>query len=315
MRLLANDLSLRGRVFILWAIVLCGAFHKPLWDLAQLAKNDLHSHTLLIPFISAYLIYSERQQLRGHLVTSWIPAVLLGGIATALVVWVKAFPSQTLTLGGEEPTTLFILAFVSMTMAGAFLCFGSSWMRRVAFPMGFLVFMAPLPEKIVYSLQEWLKLASAEAAAWLFDLMGTPVLQSDAVFFRLPGIVIEVAQECSGIHSTYILFITSLIAAYLFLRSPWHRALLVFVVIPLGILRNGFRIFVLGWLCVQYGPWMIHTWIHHRGGPVFFVLSLIPFFLLLYCLWQSERRKRPAAKQENTAHADADPTQQVSTHL
>ena len=315
MQFLANGRPSRWQAFVLCFVLLCGAFYKPLWDLASFAQTDLHSHTLLVPFISAYLLYIERRRLRGHLATSWTPAVLLGGTAIALILLVKAFPYLALKLGGEGPTTLLILAFVSMTAAGAFLCFGSSWVRRATFPLAFLVFMAPLPEKIVFALQEWLKLASAETAAWLFDVTGTPVLQSNAVFFRLPGLVIEVAQECSGIHSTYVLFMTSLIAAYLFLQSPWHRALLVVVVIPLGILRNGFRIFVLGRLCVHYGPWMIHTWIHHHGGPIFFVLSLIPFFLLLYCLWRSEYRKRPIAKQKAVVHEDTDQTRQAPTHL
>ena len=59
---------------------------------------------------------------------------------------------------------------------------------------------------------------------------------------------------------------------------------LIAVVIPLAILRNGFRIFVIGLLCVHLGPQMIHSLIHRRGGPLFFVLSLIPFLFLLWLL-------------------------------
>ena len=160
--------------------------------------------------------------------------------------------------------------------------------------MAFLVFMVPVPDHIAGVLETGLKLASAEAAAWLFEISGVPVLR-DGVVFQLPGITLEVARECSGIRSSYVLFMTSLIAAHLFLRSTWHRVILIGVVIPLGIVRNGFRIVVLGWLCVQYGPHMIDTWIHHRGGPVFFVLSLIPLFILLGWLWRSENRRRTGA--------------------
>jgi exosortase/archaeosortase family protein len=86
-----------------------------------------------------------------------------------------------------------------------------------------------------------------------------------------------------------VLFITSLVAGYLFLRSPWKRTILCLAVIPLALLRNGFRIFVIGQLCVQIGPDMINSPIHHRGGPLFFLLSLIPFFLFLIFLIKSER--------------------------
>jgi exosortase/archaeosortase family protein len=74
------------------------------------------------------------------------------------------------------------------------------------------------------------------------------------------------------------------------LRRPWKRAVLCLAVIPLALLRNGFRVFVLGELCVHVGPQMIDSPIHHHGGPLFFVLSLVPFFLLLYWLKRTEAK-------------------------
>jgi exosortase/archaeosortase family protein len=65
---------------------------------------------------------------------------------------------------------------------------------------------------------------------------------------------------------------------------------LVAFVIPLGILRNGFRILVIGLLGVYVGPYMVDSPIHHHGGPLFFALSLIPLFILLWWLWHQEQR-------------------------
>jgi exosortase/archaeosortase family protein len=107
--------------------------------------------------------------------------------------------------------------------------------------------------------------------------------------------VLQVAQECSGIRSSWVLFISSLLASHLFLKTHWRQAFLVAFVIPLGILRNGFRILVIGLLCVHVGPEMIDSPIHHRGGPLFFALSMIPLFLLLWWLRRQEQRlSRPA---------------------
>ena len=64
--------------------------------------------------------------------------------------------------------------------------------------------------------------------------------------------------------------------------------MLVAAVIPLGILRNGLRILFIGLLCVHVGPEMIHSVFHRRGGPPFFVLSLIPLFVLLWWLRRGE---------------------------
>jgi exosortase/archaeosortase family protein len=85
-----------------------------------------------------------------------------------------------------------------------------------------------------------------------------------------------------------VLFITSLLAGKMFLRSPWNRAWLCLAVVPLALVRNGFRVFVLGELCIHVGPEMLDSPVHHHGGPLFFVLSLVPFFLLLYFLRKTE---------------------------
>jgi len=127
------------------------------------------------------------------------------------------------------------------------------------------------------------------AAVADFHLSNVPFLRAGAVF-QLPNITIEVAQECSGIRSSWVLLMTSILAANLFLKTPWRRFALVAFIIPLAILRNGFRILVIALLCVNIGPQMIHSVIHRRGGPIFFALSLIPLFALLWWLRKGETR-------------------------
>ena len=168
--------------------------------------------------------------------------------------------------------------------------FGAGLMRAVAFPASFLMFTVPLPTFFTDWLEGFLQHASADAASALFTSCGATVFH-EGLFFRLPGIAIEVAKECSGIHSSLVLMITSLVAGHLFLRSPWKKTVLALAVIPLGIIRNGFRIFTLGTLCVHVNPNIIDSPLHHRGGPIFFVLSLVPFFALLFLLRRSERRR------------------------
>src|SRR4029077_20056026 len=157
-----------------------------------------------------------------------------------------------------------------------------------AFPLAYLIVMVPMPDAMADALESASKYASAEVANVLFHLSGTPFLRAGRVF-QLPNIKIEVAQECSGIRSSWVLLMTSILAANLFLKTSWRRTVLVVFIIPLGILRNGFRILVIGLLCVNAGPQMIHSPIHTRGGPVFFVFSLVPFLLLLWWLRKGER--------------------------
>ena len=96
-------------------------------------------------------------------------------------------------------------------------------------------------------------------------------------------VILRVGEHCA-------IVLSSLLASHLFLRTRWRRIVLVAFVIPLGILRNGFRILVIGLLCVHVGPHMIDSPIHHRGGPIFFALSLVPLFLLIWWLRRQEQR-------------------------
>ncbi len=122
-------------------------------------------------------------------------------------------------LSVNDGLALMTLAYVSLIAAGGFFFLGSKWMAAAAFPVAFLIFLVPLPDVAVHWLERGSVLASADVSALLFNLTGTPLLR-DAEIFRLPGIVLQIAQECSGIHSSWVLFITSLLASHLFLKSP-----------------------------------------------------------------------------------------------
>jgi exosortase C (VPDSG-CTERM-specific) len=278
----------RLRKFFLAAAILALCFGKALYDLMRLAANsDLYSYIPLIPVISAYLIWPQRKNLprpSGPSVKLAAP-FFAGGLAAIAGYWLAA---RSPSLADEDYLALTILAFLLFFTGTCCLFLGKDILRSIAFPISLLVFIIPFPNFFLQWIETFLQHGSAAAAGALFKLSGTPFFQ-DGLTFQLPGINLQVAPECSGIHSSLVLLITSLLAGHLFLRSPWKRATLCLAVIPLALFRNGFRIFVLGQLCIHIGPQMIDSPIHHHGGPIFFVLSLIPFFLLLIFLIKSER--------------------------
>ena len=275
-----------------FVILLLAAFGRPLFGLANYAAHSsLHSYILLIPFVFGYLLYLRRDQLPKERVAD-LPFGILA-LAGGLGVFLFA---HWLAFAGRAPTDnyyffLLTISFLCCLAAGVFLFFGRDWTRAAAFPLAYLIFMVPMPDTMADALESASIYASAEVANILFHLSGTPILRAGRVF-QLPNITIEVAQECSGIRSSWVLLMTSVLAANLFLKTSWRRIVLLAFIIPLGILRNGFRILVIGLLCVNVGPQMIHSPIHTRGGPVFFVLSLIPLLLLLWWLRKGEIRAR-----------------------
>ncbi len=293
--------------FLGFAVLLTAVFIKPLFSLtAGAIHSQLDSYIVLVPFVSAYLIYDRRKRLpKEYGFSSWAMIPLLAGIIALTTALKLHRPGSSLS--DHDYLALMALSFVCLLAAGGFLFLGRKWMTAAAFPFAFLIFIVPMPDAMADTLETASQLASTEAASLFFDITGTPVLREGTIF-QLPNIVIQVGQECSGIRSSWVLVLTSLLAANLFLKSTWRRAILVCFVIPLAIVRNGFRVFVIGMLCVQIGPAMIHSVIHRRGGPLFFALSLIPLFLLLWWLHRGEGPRKGTPETEDLGASPAPPT-------
>ncbi|AMY12957.1 exosortase C, VPDSG-CTERM-specific [Luteitalea pratensis] len=283
----ARPIILSDIRLIPYLVVLTIAF---IWPLARLmtyvAASNLHSYVLLVPGIAAYLLY-ERATLLPKPGRPAAPATFILAFVGAMALAASLVWRSRLSL--NDYLGLIALAYVAFVAVGGFWFRGSRWMRAAAFPFAFLLFLVPLPDTTVDAIEKGSQFASAEAAAGFYHLAGTPLVRQ-GLRFELPNITLVVAQECSGIRSSLVLFITSIIAANVFLSSTWRRLALVLFVIPLGIIRNGFRVWVLGELCIRVGTHILDSALHHRGGPIFFALSLGPFFLVLWWLRRGERQ-------------------------
>jgi len=272
------------------AVAFFAAFGFPLWKIGLLSlHNELYSFAPLVPIISAYFIWVEKNQLFP---TSSPTRPVWGFLLLLAAVGFAAWAAAEAVAAGElnqDALAFSVYSLVSALLGTACLIVGRRTFAVLGFPMAFLVFMAPLPISVESGFETMLQHGSSFVAHTFFDIAKMPVLR-EGTYFQLPGFSMQVAPECSGIRSTFALFLTSLVAGQLFLRSPWKRAFLAFVVLPIALLRNGLRVFVIGELCVQISHDMINSWIHRRGGPFFFALSLIPFVIILYYLYRSERR-------------------------
>ena len=277
-------------------LVLC--FAMPLWNLGWFAAtSEFHSYILLIPFISFYLVWLKK----GSFPVCSQPARKAAlrfpdcrDFSAHRLLAVSPFPFETDggRLSGGDDDLLPAVFFLHLRPV-----FGEGNAARDHFSIGFARLNGAHPRlRHARRLIAFLQHGSAAAAQGFFSLSVMPFLRS-GLTFTLPNISLQVAPECSGIQSSMVLLITGLVAGYLFLRKPGNRALLALLMIPLALLRNGFRVFTIGELCVHIGPQMINSPIHRRGGPIFFVLSLIPLFLLLIVLQKTERaRGKPKSK-------------------
>jgi len=167
--------------------------------------------------------------------------------------------------------------------------YGIHAFRTAAFPLIFLVFIIPIPSLVLEKIILLLQRGSTEVAYGLFKLTGTPMVRDGSIFY-LPGISIEVAEQCSGIRSSIALFITGVLAGQLFLKTGWRKIILLLSVFPLAIIKNGIRIVTLSLFALYVDESILNSPLHRKGGVLFFIVILIPFTTILWLLRKSEKR-------------------------
>jgi len=206
---------------------------------------------------------------------------------------------KTVGVGLKENDHLaLVAASVVFLWLGCFLLFyGTTAFRTAIFPLLFLAFFIPIPTAILSPTITILRRGSAEMAYVILKLSGTPVLRESAYVIRLPDLVIEVAEECSGIRSGISLLMSGLLAGHLFLRSTWRRVLLVIAAIPVLLFKNALRIATLSFLAVHVDHSILTSQLHREGGIPFFVLGLLLLYPVLVILIKSENKKNGAPQE------------------
>lgn len=208
---------------------------------------------------------------------------MLGGM---ILYWLasRGHPPQD----GTWLLSLDTLSVILVWIGGFLLCYGLAAFRAGAFPLLFLLLMIPLPDVVldraIHALQE----GSTEIAYLAFRAVGTPVLRN-GFQLSVPGVTIEVAKECSSIRSSIALFITCLLAAHLYLRTTWKMILLALLSLPLSVIKNGIRITTLTLLSIYVDPGFLTGNLHHEGGFVFFLVSLLILWPVFQWLVKSDK--------------------------
>ena len=282
------DTEKKQHIVFVSSVLLCLLlWWKPIAHLiAYSLDHESCSHILLIPFVSAYLLYSERKRIFSVLRPGWPAAIpLMLGSAFCYGYSLRLAHGDS----GNAALSLAALALVLALIAAFVTCYGLRASRAAAFPLLFLIWMVPLPDAALSRTIHLLQQGSAELSFLLFKAVGVPVFRQGFVF-TLPGVQIEVAQQCSGIRSSIALVITCLLAGHLFLRTGWRTAVLVLVSLPLAIVKNAVRIVTLTLLSIYVDPGFLYGSLHRDGGFVFFLLALALLFPVFLALEKSEGR-------------------------
>src|ERR1700690_2546611 len=264
-------------------------------------RNDQYTHILLILPVSLALISLDWPSLRGM----FAPNVRAG--SAFLLIAVLAATLATMRSGTLPPDvqlSIRIFALVVFWIGACLLCFGSRVARALIFPLFFLFWLVPFPQAVLAEIVTLLQQGSAITAHWLFTAAGVPVSQ-DGVVLNIPGLTVEVSQECSSIRSSSMLLVTTMVLAQVLLRSPWRKALVIAITVPLSVAKNGLRIFTISMLGTRLDPGYLTGRFHHQGGIVFFAVALGLVFVLIWLLKRAETKEAPAQNLVSVGSVDS----------
>jgi exosortase len=269
---------------VLWVCICIGSviiyngLFRELWTISL--TNEYSTHILLMPLMSAALIYRKRSVIQedARKGFSWFGILPMSlGLAMASAV------------GGMANMSFRTAGIVILWMGAFVFVFGLKNFRRLLFPVVSLGFVVPLPTLPLQALISLLRRGSAEGVSFLFKVTGTPFYR-EGIAFVLPGIRIEIAEQCSSIRSSLALFISSMLAAHLVLRTNWRKLILVLAAVPMAMLKNAIRIWVLSLLAIHVDKkWLTASDLHRDGGILFFILALLLLFPILWLLKRSEK--------------------------
>jgi exosortase len=277
----------RNALFLLCMALSILLFFVPMKLLVESSLgNELYSHILLIPFVSIYLIYTDRGEIFQERVTSVFPGSIL--IVAGVVFY---FIGNRLGTDLDTNDFLSVMTFAAVLswIGGFILFYGLESSRLALFPLLFLFFMVPVPGFLMERIILLLQACSAEVSYGFFKLTGVPIFR-EGFTFHLPGLSVEVAKQCGGIRSSLVLFIVSLLMGHMFLSSWRRKFILSLWVLPITIVKNAIRIVTLTLLGVYVDPRILESTLHRRGGIPFFIVALSLLGVVLWFLRRSENR-------------------------
>ena len=252
------------------AVLLLVAFApylKWMWEIWM--RSEYYGHGPLIPLISAYLVYSRRDEFRRAPGGYNLRGLLL--IVPGLLVY-----AATVYLNVNFPQ-----GFAMIMVIGGLIIILWGWGRAkvLLFPVAFLVFMVPVDRLLVTQFSLPLQLGAAAVASSVVAGLGVPV-EAHGTTIIIPDYTFEVAQACSGLKSTIAMSALAAVFAYVVAGPLWKRIVLFISGAPLALIANGVRITFTLFLGRAFGTAAAEGFFHTFSGIMVFLVALLGLFLV-----------------------------------
>jgi exosortase len=228
----------------------------------QWASDENYSHGFVVIPFALYFVWRDRRRLATLPVQ---PA------ATGLLVTIG---SLLLFVAGELGAELFLtrVSLIGVAAGTILFLYGSAHLRALAFPLGLLFLMVPLPAVVFNQIAFPLQLLASRVGESVLSAAGIPVLREGNVLI-LPTTTLEVAQACSGIRSLVSLLTLAVLLGKFSEPRRWARVVLAALAVPVAIASNAARVAGTGLAADWIGPRAAEGFFHEFSGWVVFVVA------------------------------------------
>jgi len=264
------------------SLLFLSVFFPTYWHLYRrfIEPDSYYSHGFLIPFISLYLVWRKRQILKNLRLAplNWGIFVLLSGLflhvsCTALKLNFGSYLSIIVTLIG-------LILYLG----------GKKLLKELIFPIGFLLFMMPLPAVVIIGISFKMKILAAHIATVLVKAMGLNVVRQGSTVYLPEGFLV-IGDPCSGLRSLISFFALGVLFTQFCQATKLKKIILVIMTLPMALVSNVIRIMALIIVAYIYGEKTALGFFHDFMGMMVFVLGFIGFILvakLLRCRLTTE---------------------------
>ena len=245
-------------------------------------NKDEYSHGVMIPFITAFLIWQKKDVLeRISFDGSW------AGVVVTLVGTV------IISIGNISAITAIMQYGFVIALAGFVLAYmGWRGFKEIWIPLLLLFFMIPFPDVIIQDLSRHLQLISSSIGVWIIRLFNISVYLEGNVI-DLGVYKLQVVEACSGLRYLFPLMTLGFVCAYIYKAALWKRIAVFLSTIPITIFLNSFRIGMIGVLVEYGGPSMAEGFLHDFEGWAVFMACTGILVLEMWGLAQFGKERRP----------------------
>lgn len=237
------------------------------WLFNEWLTNPYYSHGIVIPIISAFIVYKKCNLKNiNELDEKYTPGLYI--FIFGLFVYVIGFIQSFLFLSA--------VSFLFTTSGIILYFYGKPVMKSLSFPLYYFIFAIPLPflflERIALSLQ----LIAMCCSSFLISLLGIPVTTVGSEI-QLEKYSFYIGLPCSGIYTLISLLALTTVFIYILRCCLKKKIFLFFVTIPIAILANIVRVTLIILIANQYGLDAAMDFFHDFSS----IVLLITAFLFL----------------------------------